>query len=104
AGGTDQSGDGPVGQCQIDILQRVRLAVVEIQVPHLEFHRVRLGTGTGRGRGGSGAGDRRSCTHRRPPGFNVETMMRAAMLRMRMVSVMSSAPDQASCCMALYGL
>jgi hypothetical protein len=43
AGGADERRDTAVAERQVDVLQRVRLAVVEIEVADLELHRVRRG-------------------------------------------------------------
>src|ERR1700722_11598794 len=102
AGGTDERRDTTVAKRQVHVLQRVGLAIVEIEMPPPELDRMRgrarrggRGTDTGRGRAGA---------HRRPPGFSAETTKRAMMLRMRIVRVINSAPDHASCCQFLYGL
>src|SRR4029077_13462502 len=94
AGGTDESSDPPVGQREIDVLERLRAAVVEIEMPHLELDRGCLARGNRR-RAEAGFGRAHHCL---PPESSEDTTRRALMLRMRMVSVMSRAPDQASCC------
>src|SRR5213079_3222947 len=39
AGGTDEGGDPSVGQREIDVLERLHAAVVEIEMPHRELDR-----------------------------------------------------------------
>src|SRR4029077_17016480 len=100
ARGADEGGDPPVGQDQADVLERLDVAVVEVEMAHIELDRA----------GSLRHGRRRPGLHygggpqsRLPPGLN-DTTTRALMLRIRMLSVMISAPDQASCCQFGYGL
>ena len=86
----------PVDQREVDVLQRLGLAVVEVQVPHLELHRVRRVLRRARAAPSRTSRQRPSALARADSAR--DTTMRAVMLRMRMLSVMSSAPDQASCC------
>ena len=102
AGRSDERRDIAIAEREVDILQGVGLAVVEVEMAHFELDRV--GRGTGGSRGGTDTGDRRGNAHRRAPGLSTATTKRATMLSMRIVRVISSAPDHASCCQFLYGL
>ena len=88
-----EGGDLPVAQRETDVLERLDLAVEEIEVPYLELHRM----GSRRRRRRRDEVHARG-VHRRPAGFRRATTIRAVMLRIRMLTVMMSAPDQASCC------
>src|SRR5487761_394992 len=84
---TDESGDVPVAQSYVDVLERMQVSVIEIEMPRLELE------------AGSGldpllrANLRLRGAHFRPlAGLSLATTTRAMMLRIRIATVMTSAP------------
>jgi len=76
---------------EVDVLERLRAAVVEIEMPHLELTGVASLTATGACRTRPGFALISACR-----GIERDRTRRSLMLRMRMLSVMSRAPDQAA--------
>src|ERR1039457_1063965 len=100
AGRPDERRNAPVGEFEVDVDQRTRLSVIEVELAGFKLRRQHLRRVVPRlGRGELG------CAHlcAFPPG-SAEMMRRAMTLKSRIASVMRSAPDQASCCQSLYGL
>src|SRR3981081_204957 len=93
AGRSDEGCDAIGAECEIDVLQRVVFAIVEIQVAHADLRR-RLRQCHRGNRSARGAHRNRKIVH-----FAVLSapIMRAPIFRASTVKVMSKAPLQASC-------